>query len=217
MGEMIKKRIKQVSDTAKMIYEASHKYFYIFMFLTMFTAFWGYVPLMLWRRLFNDLNKYIVHEDINLVRTLFGFAIGYCICVLIQNLSNNVMQRVSYKYNDDIEYYIDNLLIDKLSEADLSFFDNSDMADKLRNKAVHMRSAMQGLVISIFHIGQCVIKLILSLVLLCSLGVWLLPIIILLSLPKVIFDKKAKEDGYRFSKEHDNCQRRMEYYKGLFV
>lgn len=38
---------------------------------------------------------------------------------------------VSYKYNDALDYYLDNVLTYKISKVDLVFYDSSKLKDKI--------------------------------------------------------------------------------------
>ena len=212
----IKKYTQSLIKAIYIIYTASRRYFVLYFVMNVINSVIPYVPLLLWRKLLNILTQF---EDIhsNTILSYIAFiASGYCLCLLLQGVINSIGTIISYKYNDNIDLYLDNLIIDKVSNADMSFFDSSEMADKLRNTTNYMRNTTQSMVLFVFNMMQGLIRTIISLVLLCSLDVKMLPFIILFSILPIYMNKKSKAEQYLFHKEQNNRQRKLDYYKGLF-
>lgn len=205
-----------LKNALKLIYAASPKYFSWYMIISISLVLISYVPILLWRKLLNVLTEYIGGGDAQLVQTILLFTASYCAILLAQNILNTVITKVSYKYNDEIAYYVDNLLVDKISGAPMAFFDSSKLADNLMNTTRYMRGTLQTMVLSVFNMFKGFLKIAVSLVLICELDIRLIPVLILISIPTVLFDKRSKAERYRFNKEHNNAERKLDYYKGLF-
>ena len=199
----------------KIIFSASKKFFILKLILSFISSLLPYLPLFLWRRLLNSLVVFTNGNTYDAMRTIVILTGLYCAVLLISKFVDSVEQIVTYKYNDEVNYYIDNLMIDKVSSIDLAFFDSSDLNDKLQNSR-NILFAIQGMARIIFNIIQYTVKLIISSCLISTLGLWLIPVVIISCLPYIIGDKKIKDANYHFEKEYSKAYRKMEYYTSLF-
>ncbi len=214
----MKRLIKYTSDirkALKLIYAASPKHFTAYMMISIFITVLYYIPMELWRHLLNALAEFAGGENVNLIKSIALFVSAYCLVHLLQTILNTVIKKVSYQYNDEIAYYVDNLLVEKISGANMSFFDSSKQADNLLNTTKYMSGTLQRMVYSVFEMLKGTIKIAVSLGLIFVLDIRLIPILLLLCIPTVLFDKRNKADGYDFNKSHSNSQRKMDYYKSL--
>lgn len=207
----IKKQIKYIFQASKLIYLASGRYFIWNFLLSIIISVLPYVPMFFWRSLLNILTT--KNKDLH---TVVFFVGCYCLSNFFSGLVNCTYKIVSYKYNDRVDFYIDNLLIDKISRADMSFFDSSEMADKLRNTSNYMRGTTKSIVMFLFYIIQSFLKIIVSVVIMVGLDFRILPFIVVLSIIPIVQQKKNKEEQYKFNKEQITRQRKMDYVKGLF-
>ncbi len=145
------------------------------------------------------------------------FFIGcYCLSVFLSGLFNRIYRIVSYQYNDRVDYYIDNLLIEKIAGADISFFDSSEIADKLRNASNYMRGTTKSIVMFIFYIMQSFLRIAVSVLIMIELDYKVLPLILLFRVVPILTQKKNREEQYNFNKEQLMRQRKMDYIKELF-
>lgn len=211
----IKEYFKNIGYASKIIFAASKKYFILKLLLSLFSSVLPYLPLFLWRELINALMESIGGNAEPLLQKIWLLAVLYCAVMLIQKLLDTISDFVSFKYNDAINYYLDNLMIDKVSAIDLAFFDSSDLNDKLNNSWSLIYSTKL-MVTFVFDMLQRAIRLVISFSLMLTLSLWLIPVVILLCIPSVIGDKKINDIDYRFEKEYAKSRRKLEYYKNLF-
>lgn len=211
----IKEYFKNIGYASKIIFAASKKYFILKLFLSLVSSVLPYLPLFLWRELINALVEAISGNVELLLQKIWLLAALYCAVMLIQKLLDTISDFVSFKYNDAINYYLDNVMIDKVSSIDLAFFDSSDLNDKLNNSWSLIYSTKL-MVMFVFDMLQKAIRLVISFSLMLTLNLWLIPVVILLCIPSVIGDKKINDIDYRFEKEHAKSNRKLEYYKNLF-
>lgn len=197
------------------IFAASRKYFIYMLALSLIGSVLLYIPLFLWRELINGLALAVGGDLAQLGQTVWVFAFGYVAVMLLGKLLDTVSEFVAYKYNDAIQYYLDNLMIEKVAAMDLAFFDSSDLKDKLNN-SWSLIFSIKNMVTFVFDIVQKAIRLMISFSLMLTLSFWLIPVIALLCVPSVISDRKVNELDYQFQKEHEKAHRRLEYYKELF-
>lgn len=212
----LKKYLRQFKKSIRLIYSASHKYFILYCVIMVIGTLLPYVPLWIMRSLLNSLADYWVSPVEAELQKITVFTILYCTYFLLKTIFDTVQKLVTYKYNDEIDYYFDNLLIDKIAKADMSFFDSSTLSDQMLNTTVNMRDTTQRMVFSLFGMLQGFIRLVISSILIGTLGLWMILVIVLLCIPSVIFTKKTNQRNYDFTKKHNIDQRKMSYYKGLF-
>lgn len=211
----IKEYFDNIRYASKIIFAASKKCFILKLILALVSAALPYFPLYLWRELINALVETIGGNDEQLIQKIGWLAALYCALILLKKLIDTISDFVSFKYNDAINYYLDNVMIDKVSSIDLAFFDSSNLNDMLNNSwsLIHSTKNMVGFV---FDMLQKAIRLILSFSLMLTLSLWLIPVVILLCIPSVVGDKKVNDMDYQFKKDHAKSRRKLEYYKELF-
>ena len=104
----------------KIIFSASKKFFILKLILSFISSLLPYLPLFLWRRLLNSLVVFTNGNTYDAMRTIVILTGLYCAVLLISKFVDSVEQIVTYKYNDEVNYYIDNLMIDKVSSIFLT-------------------------------------------------------------------------------------------------
>lgn len=211
----IKEYFANIVYASKIIWAASRKYFIFKFMLSLISSVLPYFPLLLWRELINALVEAIGGNAEPLEQKIWWLTILYCAVMLVEKLLDTISNFVSFKYNDSINYYLDNMMIDKVSNIDLAFFDSSDLNDKLDN-AWDLMYSTKSMVSFVFDMLQKTIRLIISFSLMLSLSLWLVPVVIILCIPSIIGDKKINDLNYRFKKDHTKSHRKLEYYKNLF-
>ena len=215
MMNKIKEYFSNIGYASKIIFAASRKYFIWKLLLSLVSSVLPYLPLFLWRELINALVE-VTSGDINpFLNKIWRIAALYCAAVLVQKMIDTVSDYVSFKYNDDINYYLDNVMIDKVSSIDLAFFDSSDLNDKMKNSKSLIYST-KNMVTFVFDMFQKAIRLAISFSLMMTFSIWLIPVAIVLCIPSVISDKFVNNLDYQFEKEHAKSHRKLEYYKSLF-
>jgi ABC-type multidrug transport system fused ATPase/permease subunit len=211
----MKRHIDGIVYGARVIYAASKKYFALKAMMTAASALLPFAPMILWRNLLNNISIYKLRADDSAISRIAIFTIAYCIVYFISKVLDSVSQYVTYKYNDEISHYLDNVIVDKISSVDLAFFESSQLRDKLQNSWALVNS-VQNIVWVVFETATSAIRFAISLDLLSSVNLLLLPLAILFALPSAFADKKVNEYDYRFETEHATTQRKMDYFKDLF-
>jgi len=200
---------------SKIIYLASKKYYFLMLTFSFISSLLPYLPLFLWRELINNLTIAISGNQAPLTNTIWYLAFCYAAVILLEKLLDTISVFITFKYNDAIQYYLDNLMVDKTSSVDLAFFDSSDLKDKLNN-SWELISSIQQMVTFVFDMIQRSIRLVVSFSLMLALSWWLIPIVVILCVPSIIGDKRVNSMNYKFKKEHTKSRRKLLYYKDLF-
>lgn len=211
----IRKTLEDIGYAIKLVFHASPKFFVLKFIVSLVLSLLPFAPIYVWKRLLNKLISYPTEQSGNLVDTIWLLAISYCAIMLFEKVMDTASQFIAYKYNDEISYYMDNLMVDKVSSVDLAFFDSSDLQDKMNNSWLLVDST-QYMVSFVFDFFLKVIRLVVSLLLILELGWWIAPITVILSIPSVLGDKRINEINYLVEKKSTNLKRRMDYAKSIF-
>lgn len=158
----IKEYFVNIGYASKIIFAASSKYFVLKFLLSLAISILPYLPIFLWRELINALVEAIGGDIKPFLQRIWVLAALYCAVMLVQKLLDTLSDFVTFKYNDAIDYYLDNKMIDKVSSIDLAFFDSSDLNDKLNNSWSLIYSTKL-MVTFVFDMFQKAIRLIISL------------------------------------------------------
>ncbi len=196
----VKEYLTNFKYAAKIIFAASKKYFILKTVMSVVSSIIPYIPMFLWRELINALSALVSGESDGIVQKIWQFVVLYCVVSLAENLLKTVSDYIVFKYEDEINYYIDNLMVDKVSSADIGFFDSSELKNHLNNSWNLIYSAKQ-MVTFVFDMLQGFIRLGCSFVLLLTLSLWMIPVAVLLCIPSVIWDDKIEKIDYQFEKK----------------
>lgn len=199
----------------KIIFLASRSTFVIKSILSLGTAAISFLPLFLWREILNMLTQLAESDIPSLVEKTMWLVGMYILMVLAEKLLEIVSEYYTYDYEDKINFYLDNLMVDKISSIDMEFFDTSSLKDHTVN-SWNLIYGIKRMVTFVFDILQGVIRAIISMLLLLTLNPFLLPIIILMCIPTSLFDKVRNNDEYNFEKEYAQLERKKDYIKDIF-
>ncbi len=211
----IKQYFSNIGYASTIIFAASKKYYIMMLMLSILSSLLPYLPLLLWRELINNLTIAVGGSHEAFIKKIWLLTFCYVVFTLLDKLFDTISEFISFKYNDAIQYYLDNLMIDKVTSIDLGFYDSSDLKDKLNNTWTLIHS-MKNMVSFVFDMFQKIIRLVISFSLMLSLSFWLFPVVVILCIPSVIGDKKINDIDYQFQREHEKNNRKLEYYKNLF-
>lgn len=196
-------------------WSASRKYFILYSLMTVIIAFLPYLSLLLWRGLINNLVAYIDGSRNDVLPILLFFAFNYCLILLLEKFIHHLSMIVLYKYNDAFDFYLDNMMVDKVSSIELAFFDSSNMSDKI-NYSWYILFSIKSVHRVTFDFINSLIKVIIALVLLCTLSVWILPFVIIVCIPYIFGNREAQKLDYDFEKKYTYNNRKMNYIKDIF-
>ena len=77
---------------------------------------------------------------------------------------------ISYRYNDEIDYYLDNVIIDRTVKADLAFFDSSELKDRLNNVVNQINGVTKSIPMCLFSIIQSLTWVVVSLIIVSQIS-----------------------------------------------
>ena len=169
------------------------------------------VPLFniwLWKEVLNG----VVEKDSKLV--LFCLSI-YLALKFVAYLLAKFDDYVNSRYSDELQFYIETVMMEKTSRMDLAFFDSAQMGDKVR----HARSnfnIMMDMTWLVFDILSSTVNVLATLVIVSTYKWWLGIVTIVLLIPFLIYNKKPTERRLHMEKEQIRDNRKKDYYNGVF-
>ena len=132
---------------------------------------------------------------------LVKYAILYFTVHLVQELIIKMSQYIEYKYNDKVNYYVENLLLEQFAAVDLGFYDSSEYRDKL-NQVWDIKSSVTALASLFFAQVQTLLSFIVSLILFARWNAAYALVIVLCSLPIIFVEWKVNQLDINFSMQN---------------
>ena len=185
------------------------KFYFSMKLLTLFST--TAIPLFniwLWKEVLNG----IVGKNSMLVMICLSL---YLVLKLASYLLGQFNVYINARYSDELQFYIETVMMEKTSRMDLAFFDSAKMGDKVR----HARSnfnIMTNMTWLVFDILSTTINVIATLVIVSSYKWWLGIVTIALLIPFLIYNKKYTEKRLQMEKEQIRDNRKKDYYNGVF-
>ena len=189
---------------------ASKKYFILKLFILLSTTIAPLYTMWIWKEILNNI------VDVNNTnKKIILLLATYLFIKLIIYVFEKFDTYVNKRYSDELQFYIEGVMIEKTSRMDLAFFDSATMGDKVK----HARSnfdIMTTVTWLVFNIISRVINIGLTLIVVCSYRWWIGILTIILLIPFVIFNKKYIDRQLEMKKEQLRDNRKKDYYGNVF-
>lgn len=212
MGK-IKNYLKNASFSIKITYQAAKYYFVLKSALSLLLSFVPIVKIYIWKIIIDLLISASANE---MLTGLVKYAILYFTVHLVQELIIKMSQYIEYKYNDKVNYYVENLLLEQFAAVDLGFYDSSEYRDKL-NQVWDIKSSVTALASLFFAQVQTLLSFIVSLILFARWNAAYALVIVLCSLPIIFVEWKVNQLDINFSMQNQKNERAMRYFKYIFT
>lgn len=194
----------------KTSYRASKFYFAMKLLILLSTTAIPIVNIRLWREVLNGI--VVGSERAKAVFICLG---GYLLLKLTAYLLAQFNTYVSSRYSDELQFYIETIMMEKTSRMDLSFFDSAKMGDKIQHTRNNF-NVMQQTTWLVFDILSAFINVMVTLVVVCGYRWWLGIVTLLLLIPFMLYNKKRTERKLCMEKEQLRDNRKMKYYGNVF-
>ena len=186
------------------------KFYFSMKFLILFsTTVIPLVNIWLWKEVLNG----IVAKE---AEPVFICLVVYLVLKLVAYLLDQFDDYVNNRYSDELQFYIETVMMEKTSRMDLAFFDSAKMGDKVR----HARSnfnIMTDMTWLVFNILSCTVNVVATLVIVSGYKWWLGIITLVLLIPYFLYNKWYAEKRLKMEKEQIRDNRKKDYYSGVFL
>lgn len=212
-----KKVVHSLGTAVVLIFRASPLYFCLNCLFSIGLGFLPILPLLIWRNLINGLVAYLSGTDDGAILSTIVFSsILYGFILVVQESSRVISQLVSLKYGDEIDYFVEHLLIDATVSADLAFFDSSELRDRLGVVSNNSNYVLRRIPMVLCDLIQSLIWVITSIVIVRKISLWILLVLLLLTIPQTLANKKNQKRNYDFQKRTAGQERKLGYYQSLY-
>ena len=202
--------VKNVWFGIKTSFLASKFYFLMKLLILVSTTAIPLVNIWLWKEVLNGIVDYQNSSKTVIVCLAFYLSLQLTTYLLAQ-----FNTYVNSRYSDELQFYIEMVMMEKTSRMDLSFFDSAKMGDKVR----HARSnfgVMTQMTWTVFDILSALINVIATLIIVCTYKWWLGIVTLVLLIPFMLYNKKRTERKLEMEKEQLRDNRKKDYYSGVF-
>ena len=202
--------VKNILFGIKISFLASKFYFFIKSLIFLCMASIPLISAWLWKEILNSIVNYQNSDN-----HIITFLLIYLSLKMGSYLLSHIDSYINARYAEDVQFYIEMIMMEKISRMDLSFFDSAQMGDKIR----HIRSnfdittKMTWLVLDILF---GFINVIITLIIVCTYRWWIGLFALVILIPFMIYNKKHAEHQLELSKEQLRDNRKKDYYSGAF-
>lgn len=190
---------------------ASKFYFSMKLLVLLSTTVIPVVNIWLWKEVLNGIVDYRTGRQ-----TVAICLFAYLALKLLSYLLAQFDVYVSSRYGDELQFYIETVMMEKTSRMDLSFFDSAGMGDKVRQARSNF-GIMRQMTWLVFDILSSSINVILTLLIVCAYKWWLGILTLLLLVPFLLYNKKHAERRLQMEKDQIRDQRKKDYYASVFL
>lgn len=194
----------------KISYQASKRYFILKCFILLLTSFLPLLTFWLWKEILNDIAFPNQMESALLI-----LLASYLVLQLVTYLLTIANEHISKRYGEELNIYISDVMIDKVSRVDLSFFDSSSMADKVRHARNNL-SSMGDMTWLTFDIISEAINVVVAFSIICTFRWWIGIVTLLLMLPFALYNRYYSKKRLALDKEQLIYNRKLDYYAESF-
>ena len=202
--------VKNVWFGIKTSFLASKFYFSMKLLILVSTTAVPLLNIWLWKEVLNGIVDYQ-----NSSKTVIVCLAVYLSLQLTTYLLAQFNTYVDSRYSDELQFYIEMVMMEKTSRMDLSFFDSAKMGDKVR----HARSnfgVMTEMTWLVFDIISAFINVGATLIIVCTYKWWLGLVTLVLLIPFMLYNKKRTERKLEMEKEQLRDNRKKDYYRDVF-
>lgn len=206
----IKAYVKNIVFSFQILFKASIKLLIAKTVISILSISTTFFELMLIRNIINSISNDIQRSTRK--QLIVIYIILLCITVIILNFSGKISTHINYYYEDQINLYLDNVLVNKISRIKYPLFDESKILNKIAD-SWELINTVKALPELMFTFITGLGKIFVSLLVLANLSTWASVIIIILVLISVLLYKKVNEARWTTERESIGHIRKMNYYK----
>lgn len=203
----LREMTKNIWFGVKTCFLASKLYFFLKCLVLLSTTVIPLMNIWLWKEVLNGIM-------IRAFETVLCCLVEYLALKLLIYLLSQFDNYVNKRYQDELQFYIDGVMIEKTSRMDLAFFDSAQMADKVQH-ARNNFNVMTEITWLVFDIISEVVNIIATLIIVCTYKWWIGIFTLILLVPYLVYNKKYTEKRLYMEEAQLRDNRKMEYYSGV--
>lgn len=170
-----------------------------------------FANIWIWKELLNEIiNKSSTY------RTILLYVVFFLLIKTILYVIAKIDEYISTRYSDELQFYIESIMIDKTSRIELSYFDYASMGDRIKRTRAYF-GEIKNTAWVCFGIISEIVSIVISVVLVCQYN-WRVAIITVgVLIPYTIYNKKHVKRMHEIEKSQVRDSRKMDYFRGSIL
>ncbi|MDQ2086412.1 ABC transporter ATP-binding protein [Herbivorax sp. ANBcel31] len=214
----IKKMINTLLFSIDIIWKAVGPPFIVQLLICLLTSVIPMLGLWYGKKIIDLLSLTILkNNDENSSILILSGLIGV---MLFLELANIILKRTNTyftnKNSDIVGYYINKKIFNKINTLDISFFDSHTFYDDVSNVR-RDSNALKKIVDSIVVFIQSIIQFTIAIIVLSNLAWYFSLILVVLSVPSILAEKKFAKVTYKWQKKRVPEERKMSYIQNVLT
>lgn len=199
--------VKNIWFGLQTCFRASKKYFILKCVVLLSTTLLPLINIWLWKEILN----FCMVADADRKKALVYLAF-YLLVVLIVHLFSKTNTYINERYSDELQFYIEKVMIDKMSRMDLAFYDSASMGDKI-TRARSNFGIMTEIAWIVFSMISEFVNILISLIVVCTYKAWIGVLVFVTLVPYMIYNRVFFEKKLRFEKEQIRDNRKKDFFE----
>ncbi len=190
--------------------QSSTKYFLIKCIILLCTAITPIVSSWLWKEVLNGLTYNVIP-----LKKWLCF-IGVYICIeLMMKILGHVNTYIESRYNEKINHYVRNIIINKTSQIELACYDSAELRDRVYRAEGNFRALTDNTWL-VFNTVSKVINISIAFIVVCAFKWWIAVITLVLLVPTIIYNRIYANQVLEREREQARDNRKMDYCSDIF-
>lgn len=206
---------RNIAFSTKLAYRSAPTLLIVSSIVFMVVSVIPYLPLFIWKNVVNEVVAKFSGTSEKTVGYVLTLVIFYVLSLLLQCAVKQINSIVTTRYDAEIKYHIDNFCVEKMAKIKYSYYDDPVFADKMSYANRIMYDILDVSTV-LKNVLYSLTQLVISGIILGRFALWIIPIILVLCIPRYMIKLKMSDEDRKFEQKYEKSERKRDYYYGLF-
>ena len=206
---------RNIAFSTKLAYRSAPTLLIVSSIVFMVVSVIPYLPLFIWKNVVNEVVAKFSGTSEKAVGYVLTLVIFYVLSLLLQCAVKQINSIVTTRYDAEIKYHIDNFCVEKMAKIKYSYYDDPVFADKMSYANRIMYDILDVSTV-LKNVLYSLTQLVISGIILGRFALWIIPIILVLCIPRYMIKLKMSDEDRKFEQKYEKSERKRDYYYGLF-
>ena len=206
---------RNIAFSTKLAYRSAPTLLIVSSIVFMVVSVIPYLPLFICKNVVNEVVAKFSGTSEKAVGYVLTLVIFYVLSLLLQCAVKQINSIVTTRYDAEIKYHIDNFCVEKMAKIKYSYYDDPVFADKMSYANRIMYDILDVSTV-LKNVLYSLTQLVISGIILGRFALWIIPIILVLCIPRYMIKLKMSDEDRKFEQKYEKSERKRDYYYGLF-